>query len=915
MKKVTNTSCEQTTGEPKGGILGSSPMTSFYSDVYRIRREYQKKLESTLRVFSRQYGGDKDRKSYDVSLGWDTDPLSFFTCKARDAFPSLSPDQLITNVPLWYRPNRPVYKKPEIGKIRREIVDDILDRAFSLYIGVVECLYINLRFCPMHSCDSTLEFYLVLALQGRIEDFFKYFSVEIFCRHTHQVELPPRPECLTDLPLNMYLCLGATGRYIKKIVKNHNSRNSITTLFSLTTVKNCGSPLSASKQTRFFLKHIKNMTGSAYDCPKLDEYLEACGITTFTLEKAYNKFSGISDRIKKHISNIICHLYYQRSKPLTWKSPSQGATVQSGRSECGMMGYVKNNYTCERELYGMANFGPNCPIIPIYRDYNPDDTFVELKERLRRVFHPEPWILGRPPVFNSRPSARVHAVLEPFKVRPITAGSADLYQFARILQTNIWGTLKKNPVFRLTGERVSPLVFQGLLGTYVPSCDLWVAGDYDAASDGINPEFSAFVQEQIGLNLGLSNEEFYWYLLSQLGHDLDYSCVLDNETLSSLPEFQREIPFSALDFDEQCIRIKHWSEEGGLPDEHPNLHTHLVPSRFLQQKWGQLMGSPSSFPVLCLINCCAFSAAVEEYELLNPYTTDERIIRTFDNGLIGRNTDRLDYLHKMYGLLINGDDIIFHGPQQLIDLWTLYERKVGLKPSVGKNFKCAVDKKIAWSMINNTMFRFNLEDSRLNSVELLPMVKMGLAEGKSKVQSDSRDDRDDIDDDLMATIDKLEECHYGMVGNENRIERIKEVFLHHNFPKLSKSKRSWTLPRSLGGLGLSFLDSSPNPTQLRVANLLYEHPEKTAPCTKMAPVFPTKPILPRHNFTLTREDKVDTWAKFGSGFWLADTVEKQDEGFTKLMNYVSPTHGRYPPELASEFIADYRRRRTLYVNV
>ncbi len=66
------------------------------------------------------------------------------------------------------------------------------------------------------------------------------------------------------------------------------------------------------------------------------------------------------------------------------------------------------------------------------------------------------------------------------------------------------------------------------------------------------------------------------------------------------------------------------------------------------QKWGQLMGSPASFPVLCIANLAMSVTAlrsVEKWSVPSPRP-------------IGRS-----------GILVNGDDIAFRAEREAIEGW------------------------------------------------------------------------------------------------------------------------------------------------------------------------------------------------------------------------------------------------------
>jgi hypothetical protein len=444
--------------------------------------------------------------------------------------------------------------------------------------------------------------------------------------------------------------------------------------------------------------------------------------------------------------------------------------------------------------------------------------------------------------------------------------------------------MKSNPVFALTGKRATLEVLQILEGMFCAIEDHWVSGDYKAATDGIHPWFGTFTQDLIASHLELTYEERNWYLKSMVGHLLDYSVS------SSI-------------------------------QEEPILQT-----------WGQLMGSPSSFPILCIINCAAFSAAVVAFERLvdnlryqsyrfehyKKFCSDNSKRNGYlDEAIYERKVgSRLGYLQFAYGLFINGDDILFHGPPELISLWRLYSRQVGLTPSMGKNFESGALDKHPWAMINTTLFRFKINHrlEEIDLVEHLPFIKMGLAQGKSKVMGDTRDDRPNVDDQLFSTIDKLTETGFGLETCSEKMQKTRDVFFHHNLSQLLKSKRPWSLPRCLGGIGIPDF-GLPNPTQKRVAEYLRTHPESSSQVEMLCPQYPTATILPKCNFFLSTEEKRDTWMNFGAGYWLTDELERREDNYVRLMNRVSPKEGKYPPEIDFWNLRDWRKSRTVTFNV
>lgn len=210
---------------------------------------------------------------------------------------------------------------------------------------------------------------------------------------------------------------------------------------------------------------------------------------------------------------------------------------------------------------------------------------------------------------------KVVGLKEPLKCRPITLGEHAPYYVAIYLQKLVHGILRRHPTFQLIGKPVSVDIIQAVFPEYREGYS-YVSGDYTAATDNLNPELSEHCAREICLHLGL--EPFWWQLFT--------TCLTNHEL-------------------------------------------HYGDGYVGQQKWGQLMGSPVSFPVLCIINAAVTRASVE--------LAEQR--RT------GSNVRKRVSL-KNLPLLINGDDVAFMEKEQDLDIWSKLVTRAGLEPSVGKNY-------------------------------------------------------------------------------------------------------------------------------------------------------------------------------------------------------------------------------------
>jgi hypothetical protein len=368
--------------------------------------------------------------------------------------------------------------------------------------------------------------------------------------------------------------------------------------------------------------------------------------------------------------------------------------------------------------------------------------------------------------------SRFAAVLEPFKLRALTTGEAVYHQFGRLLQPALHGALKspKGP-FRFIGKRHnvddirdvylgSPLMLEAAWSDLEANekkkhFTFLVAGDFKSATDNMDPD-------------------------------------LPNEFIESLMFLCENLDFFDLIILRKClqgyyINYKLWLERFFEREENMNFIKRYVPDFefgpvLIHQKWGQLMGSPLSFPVLCIVNAACFLAAARIYER-SPMSWSKCI--------------------KKYRPLINGDDISFLSNPEHYCVWKEVCTTAGMVPSPGKNY-CS--RHII--NINSTTYRAYLN---LNSegttehiwkIEELFVLNSGLIKGQSKVLEDERKDTEDKDeeDKLSPICAQFEEAT--RVADAGERERCLCTFFDYMGPKMYATCRSWTLPQWAGGLGL-----------------------------------------------------------------------------------------------------------------
>jgi len=200
--------------------------------------------------------------------------------------------------------------------------------------------------------------------------------------------------------------------------------------------------------------------------------------------------------------------------------------------------------------------------------------------------------------------AKQFGILEPLKCRVILMARAA--EMLRVTSVQKWmhSSLKKCPAFRYIGE---PDSLEDISGTFFPVPGWkYISGDYSAATDNINAELSEFAWDCIASRGGIVGELYHLGKKCLTGHIL-------------------------------------YDPEGTLLGD---------------QKNGQSMGSPMSFPILCVINAACWLAAYE---------------RPVNHLYIGP-------------IRVNGDDIVFAGREDRYDHWWEVNGVAGLFPSRGKNY-------------------------------------------------------------------------------------------------------------------------------------------------------------------------------------------------------------------------------------
>jgi hypothetical protein len=443
----------------------------------------------------------------------------------------------------------------------------------------------------------------------------------------------------------------------------------------------------------------------------------------------------MSDAIKRVVLELFRDVEYTTEDRMRVFSPSTNANYNRSKSEKGAFGEIM-----ERE--------------DLFDDLNQKPLFVEFNEEsvdlqgLKRLFEGESLeelksnnLRGQEgktiemkenvseryrKVYNrmldeamvEKPFVEPVGLAESLKVRVISKGPPLTYTVLKPLQKKLHSTLRRHKLFRLIGEPVTEEIVNEELPPKDGTC--YLSGDYSAATDKLAPWASEVAADAISDCLQLTEQERTLFKRALTQHIF----VSDDE---------KEIP----------------------------------------QRWGQLMGSIISFPVLCIINAAVLLVTNE-------------VIR-------GRNL-KLKHLKGF----INGDDLLTqlpdYDPYRIV--WERVAECVGFIPSIGKYY---------WhpNALNVNSTNFYVTNGQ---IKLARYVNLGLLFGLKR----SGGRRSVLEDDAYADMGSVGTELMNSCPVDLRIPVYKK-FLKENKSRLEVKAKGGTLrlpyflPKWLGGIGLPFM--------------------------------------------------------------------------------------------------------------
>jgi hypothetical protein len=352
--------------------------------------------------------------------------------------------------------------------------------------------------------------------------------------------------------------------------------------------------------------------------------------------------------------------------------------------------------------------------------------------------------------FNEPPVTKTVGLTEPLKVRVITCGPPILYTVMKPFQKYLWKTLKSKKVFRLIGETITAENIFESLG-FLPEGFEFVSGDYKASTDNLHSWVSEILSEEIMKCLSANSTDINPEFMAQ-------ASILMKR---SLTQHILENPIAGLEYDDSY----------GI--DRDTFDKYKVIAALLQKE-GQLMGSITSFPFLCIANAALCRYAMEISE---------------DRKWSLRNVP----------LLCNGDDCILKMRKCIGRLtWEMVTKFGGLESSVGKTYFS--DK---FAVMNSVHFNYkpaSWTEEATNPFTEVKYVNLGLVYGQKKSGVRGK------------PLEALGALHHKLFETcpSRYWKRANRKFLSVNRSILTRYELPWYLPKWCGGIGLKRPDDYDN---------------------------------------------------------------------------------------------------------
>jgi len=387
---------------------------------------------------------------------------------------------------------------------------------------------------------------------------------------------------------------------------------------------------------------------------------------------------------------------------------------------------------------------------------------------------------------KDRLTAQCQAVLEPFKVRTITKGPAIPYYLAKPLQKAMHGILKSFPCFRLIGRplQVTDLMDIREATKFGSRKERNRAYDCLFDLDGFNPESDEEHQAIFDMMRDHDHGELEWAsvdyvsstdkLWAELSAAYLRRCLAQLEPLNPL--------FTKL---MMLVLAPHRVE-------YPKVAG--VKLKAVDQVNGQLMGSPLSFPILCIANAGNIMMVRKQW--------------------LGSTLIRKRFWKYLDAMLINGDDGLYLAAKREWSLHVALGSRIGLSMSPGKAYLHR-----RYANVNSTSIDCDSQDVTATPY-LVKFLNTGLYFGQHKVLGEFSPE-DGLTAKVTAPhISVMEEVWRGAWSQRESELLASYIHLHAEDIRIEQKGRNLFLPVSAGGWGVEMPDGFKNvitPFQIQIA--------------------------------------------------------------------------------------------------
>jgi len=368
------------------------------------------------------------------------------------------------------------------------------------------------------------------------------------------------------------------------------------------------------------------------------------------------------DRVGGYAERVVDKLFgevdFSRFQ-FEWPSVSSHSTVDldsfknsTSSSNDGALGHLRNEHLCPVLRPEDFILGEEC--ISQEGEVNLILSSAGKEELIRRQ------ALLVQDALDEFPQCFVESLPEAAKIRSVTAGPVKMYHALRPVQHLLHRVVSSDPRFAIDRPLDGRYILE-ILGFLPEDCH-WISGDYKAATDNLAMELSVRIALRIAERTRMPAPYVELLVRSLTGHYY-------------------------LDRSGDVILVK-------------------------PQARGQLMGSVTSFPILCIANFALIWSAMDWC------------------------ADQMPLPFEAVKTIVNGDDCLFPATDRIYDEWKNMAADVGLTPSVGKTYRSR-----EFMIINSEMYSVYIRGYDLESYPygvdhqgypFVPCVNSGLLVGMKR---------------------------------------------------------------------------------------------------------------------------------------------------------------------------------------